>query len=81
MAVDPDVAEELRPIREKLHALQVGQDTLQERVERLEARPQGSALFAARDNLETAIFSAMQGMSDAEQVAFLNRVAEGIPNA
>ena len=81
MAVDPDVAEELRPIREKLHALQVGQDALQERVERLEAQPQGSALFAARDNLETALFAAMQGMTDAEQVEFLNKTAESISNA
>lgn len=70
MAVDRDALEMFQP--------QI--DALVRRVEALEAS-QGNALFAARDNLETALFSAMQGMTDAEQVDFLNGVAARITGA
>lgn len=78
MAVDPDTVEMFQP---QVDALLRRLEVVEEEVAALKARPSGNELFAARDNLETALFSAMNGMSDAEQVAFLNRVAEGIPNA
>lgn len=53
-------------------------DEILRRLDALEAQPSGSALFAARDNFETAVFSAMQGMTDAEQVKFLNSLTAQI---
>ena len=83
MAIDPDVMELLRPIQEAVTALQAGQDALQlrsetqeERIVALEARPMGGGLFAARDNLETALFSAMRDMTDDEQITFMNGLSE-----
>lgn len=38
----------------------------------------GIALFAARDNLETALFSAMQGMTDSDQIAYLETLTAHI---
>lgn len=76
MAVDPDVVELFRPIQEHLAALQTGQDALLRRIETIEATPPvGNELFAARDNLETAIFAAMAGMDDAQQVEYLRALA------
>lgn len=56
-------------------------EAIEARVTALEARPSGSALFAARDDFETAVFAAMRDMTDAEQVAHLNsltaKISEG----
>ena len=53
-------------------------DEIIRRIEALEARPSGGELFAARDNLETALFSAMQGLTDGEQVVFLESLTAHI---
>lgn len=68
MAVDQDAIDMFQP--------QI--DSLVARVDVLEAQPNSGALFAARDNLETALFSAMQGLTDAEQVVFLESLTAQI---
>lgn len=76
--VDPDAVRLFQP---QIDALLKRLEVTEEEIAALKAKPDGSALFAARDNLETALFSAMQGMSDAEQTEFLNRMAGVIADA
>ena len=65
MAVDQDAIELFQPQIDALKA-------------RLDEATAANALFAARDNLETALFSAMQGMTDAEQIGFLETLTAHI---
>ena len=71
-----DAANEL--LRPLIRANSEAIDALYRRVELLEARPTGSGLFEARDNLETAMFAAMAGMTDSEQVEYMNALAARI---
>jgi hypothetical protein len=74
MAYDQDAVDAaISALRPEIQAVR---DELVRRIEALEARPSGNALFAARDDFETALFSAMQDMSDADQIAFLTREAD-----
>lgn len=75
MFVDPDTVKLFQP---QIDALLKRLEVTEEEIAALKAKPDGNALFAARDNLETALFSAMQGMSDAEQAAYLKELTQHI---
>lgn len=59
-----------------LKVVQPKLEAIERRLSALEARPNVVGLFAARDDFETALFSAMQGMTDEEQIEFFRAQAE-----
>jgi len=67
MAIDPDMEPIIANLQAQIDAISA----------KIDAMP-GNELFKARDDFEQALFGAMAGMTDAEQVEYLRKLTAQI---